>query len=89
MKRCENLTEEDILTDLLLAEKALVKIYATALTEMSENKLRTLMKKYVGEVSDDQNQIFCQMQKRGYYEVAPAPKQKIDSAKEKFASFCN
>ena len=89
MRKCDNLTEEDILTDLLLAEKTLVKMYATALTEMSESKLRTLMKKHVGEVSDDQNKIFCQMQKKGYYEVAPAPKQKIDSTKEKFASFCN
>ncbi len=81
----EQFSEESILTDLLIAEKGLVKLYATALTEASEAKIRTMLKKFVGEVADEQNKIFALMQKKGLYEVAPAQKQKIDTTVEKFS----
>lgn len=84
--KCVALTEEEILTDMLSAEKGLVKLYATALTEMTNAKLRAQMKKFLNEVSDGQNEFFSLMQQKGYYQVAPAQKQKIDSAIDKFST---
>lgn len=84
--KCVALTEEEILTDILSAEKGLVKLYATALTEMTNAKLRAQMKKFLSEVSDGQNEIFSLMQQKGYCQVAPAQKQKIDGAIDKFSN---
>ncbi len=85
MNKRNALTEEEILTDTLSGEKGLVKLYATALTEMTNEKLRAQMKKFLGETADEQNGIFSLMQRKGYYQVAPAQKQKIDSAIDKFS----
>ncbi len=84
MNNSNTLTEEEILTDMLTSEKDLVKLYATALTEMTNNRLRTQIKKFLGEVADGQYKIFSAMQEKGYYQVAPAQKQKIDSTLDKF-----
>jgi len=84
MNNSNALTEEEILTDMLTSEKDLVKLYATALTEMTNNRLRTQIKKFLGEVADEQYKIFSTMQEKGYYQVAPAQKQKIDSTLDKF-----
>lgn len=84
MNNSNALTEEEILTDMLNSEKDLVKLYATALTEMTNNRLRTQIKKLLGEVADEQYKIFNTMQEKGYYQVAPAQKQKIDSTLDKF-----
>ena len=45
MKKSEGLTCQESLTDMLTVEKNLVKIYATALTEMSSEANRSLIKK--------------------------------------------
>ena len=89
MKKNDKNCEESVLTDLLINEKGLVKLYATALTEMSENRLRTMVKKHLADVSDDQYRVFCSMQKKGLYEVKPAPKQKIDETVQKFSEKVN
>ena len=68
------------------AEKNLVKIYATALTEMSSEANRSLIKRNLTDAADGQNLIFCEMQRQGFYEVAPATKEKLLEAREQF---CN
>lgn len=84
MKKCETLTCQESLVDMLTAEKNLVKIYATALTEMSSEANRSLIKKNLTDTADGQNLIFCEMQRQGFYNVAPATKEKLLEAKEQF-----
>lgn len=86
MKKCEGLNCEQSLTDMLTVEKNLVKLYATALTEMTSEANRSLIKKNLTDTADGQNLLFCEMQKQGFYKVAPAPKEKLLEAREQF---CN
>ena len=88
MKKQEGLSCQEILTDMLTVEKGLVKAYATALTEMCSESNRTLIKKNLSDTADAQNLIFCEMQKQGFYQVAPAPKEKLLQAKEQFCQNC-
>lgn len=88
MKKSEGLTCQESLTDMLTVEKNLVKIYATALTEMSSEANRSLIKKNLTDAADGQNLIFCEMQRQGFYETAPATKEKLLEAKEQFCKSC-
>ena len=88
MKKCEGLNCQQALTDMLTAEKNLVKLYATALTEMSSEANRSLIKRNLSDVADGQNLIFCEMQKQGFYQVKPAPKEKLLEAREQFCKSC-
>ena len=84
MENCNCLSAQDSSVDMLTVEKTLVKQYATALTEMSSESLRQLIKENLNYVADDQNKLFLQMQKLGWYEVKPAEQQKIEEAKKQF-----
>ena len=78
------LNEKDSLQDMLNLEKAIVKIYAMALTEGSSKAFRTLIKNGFSSSSNDQFQVYQTMNKEGYYEPAPADKQVVDKEKDKF-----
>lgn len=82
MKNCNCLSAQDSSTDMLTVEKTLVKQYATALTEMSDESLRKLIKENLNYTADDQHKLFLQMQKLGWYEVCQAEQEKIDKAYE-------
>lgn len=84
MKSCKCLKDQDTFVDMLTVEKGLVKSYATALTEMSNPELRELIKESFNYASDDQNKVFEVMQRKGWYEVTKAKKQKIEQAKQQF-----
>ena len=84
MNSCDCLKCQDIFVDMLMVEKNMVKQYATALTEMSNEGLRELIKENLNYASDDQNKVFCKMQDMGWYETCPAEQEKIDQALNKF-----
>ncbi len=84
MKSCDCLNAQDTFTDMLMVEKNMVKQYATALTEMSNEELRALIKENLNYASDDQNEIFCKMQDMGWYQTCPAEKEKIEKALNQF-----
>ena len=88
MKKTAGLTCQESLTDMLTVEKNLVKIYATALTEMSSEANRSLIKKNLTDAADGQNLIFCEMQRQGFYETTPGTKEKLLEAKEQFCKSC-
>ena len=84
MNSCDCLKCQDIFVDMLMVEKNMVKQYATALTEMSDEGLRELIKENLNYASDDQNKVFCKMQDMGWYETCPVEQEKIDQALNKF-----
>ena len=57
-KREITLNEEDMLNDMLMHEKALVKLYATAITESVSNGARTIISNNLKESIDDQISVF-------------------------------
>lgn len=83
-KKDTSLNEKDSLTDLLLLEKSLIKLYAEALTEGSCKCYITAVKNNLGETACDQNSIFQQMEKLDYYQTVPADKTTIDEKKATF-----
>ena len=83
-KKENQLNEKDSLQDMLLLEKALAKIYVTALTESSGKSVRSALKNGLTSTLNTQSSVYKTMNKCGYYEPAPADKSVIDNKKETF-----
>ena len=83
------LNEKDSLQDMLNAEKSLVKIYSTAMTEGCSKGFRNLIKEHWGECAQDQMNVFLQMTEHGYYRVESAPEDTLEEQKEKFKPILN
>lgn len=77
-----NMTEKELLTDLLNQEKQLVKDYAGNITESSCMHLRQVLTSNLSECSQDQFQIFDQMRQRNMYPVKDAQDQEVQTAKQ-------
>lgn len=78
------LNEKDSLQDMLNAEKNLVKIYSTAMTEGCSKGFRTLIKSHWSASVEDQMQVFMQMTDHGYYKVESAPETVLSEHRNKF-----
>ena len=79
------LNEKDSLTDILMAEKELVKLYAQAITEGAGRSFRSTVKNNFEGAVADQFAVFTAMSKEGLYETKPAPKGSTDESKETFS----
>jgi spore coat protein CotF len=79
------LNEKDSLQDMLILEKTMAKIYATALTEGASEKYRSVIKKHFDGIIDDQTEVFNKMTEMGYYEVEEAPQEMKKQQKEQFS----
>ena len=76
--------EKDMLQDLLVLEKDIVKAYGSYLVEASCPKLRDVVSQNLEDTANDQFGVFNQMLSRGYYPVKDAPEQEESQAKDKF-----
>lgn len=74
-----------IISDVLSSQKGLIKMYSTALCEVSCENLRTVVTKGMTECATDQFDAFLYMNERNQYPTEPAPSQKVMQAKQKFA----
>jgi spore coat protein CotF len=83
------LNEKDSLQDMLNAEKNLVKVYSTAMTEGCSKGFRELIKEHWGECTEDQMNVFLQMTEHGYYQVESAPEEILLEHKQKFSKVVN
>ena len=80
------LNEKDCLQDMLNVEKAMVKLYSTALTEGCSKGFRTIVKENFGATAEDQFEVFSMMTENGYYQVQSAQKEQLTEQKTKFKS---
>lgn len=78
------LNEKDSLTDMLLLEKELVKIYASALTEGATRGFRNAVKSNLDGAAGDQYAVFSAMQKQGLYDPTPADRAVAVEKKQNF-----
>ena len=73
-------------TDLLSSEKYLSGIYHTSLLEAATPEVRQCLAALMGDVANGAQQLFEEMNSRGWYPVTPAPDMKLESEKQKFAA---
>lgn len=78
------LNEKDSLQDMLILEKTMAKIYATALTEGASENYKKLIKNHFNGVIEDQTEVFNKMTELGYYEIEVAPESLLSESKTKF-----
>jgi spore coat protein CotF len=79
-----NMTEQDLLTDLLNQEKHLMSLYAAGIQEASCKNLRKLLISQFNQVSQDQFEVFDQMREKGYYQTRDAPSQQVQQLKNAY-----
>lgn len=80
-----NINEKDSLTDILMQEKEMIKVYGTFLPEGSTSQLRNIMKKNMDVVAQQQYEVFNAMQDKGYYKVKDAEDKQINEIKNMFS----
>lgn len=84
MHQQPNLTEQELLNDLLNQEKQLMSSYATFIQEASCQNLRKILTNQFNQTSQDQFQVFDQMRQKGYYQPKDANDQEVQQAKQNF-----
>ncbi|MBC8529989.1 spore coat protein [Christensenellaceae bacterium NSJ-44] len=83
------LTEQDMLTDLLSQEKQIVGLYSVAITEASTPEFRQVLGNNFTNTTQDQYQTFDYMQQKGFYKIKQAQAQDIDQAKQTYCKMEN
>lgn len=79
-----NMSEQDLMNDLLNQEKQLMSSYSTYISEASCENLRKVLINQFNQTSQDQYQVFDQMRQKGYYQGKDAQPQEVQQAKDKF-----
>ncbi len=80
------MAEKEILSDFLLSQKLISASYNTFAGECTNPQLRSTFLNILNEEHDIQANIFSDLQSNGWYKTEPADQQKIQQAKQKFAS---
>jgi spore coat protein CotF len=79
------LNEKDTLSDLLMQEKEIIKVYGTFLPEGSTSEIRTVLKNNMETVANQQFQVFEAMKTKGYYNVKMADQNEITQARNTYS----
>lgn len=81
-----NFGDREIMDDALDSEKAMTGLYNTCAGECAGSALRSELMTLLCEEHQMQAEVFDEMSRRGWYCTEPAPKAKVDKAKERFAN---
>ena len=85
MEQCV-FTEKEQMSDLLQSEKHLTGCYNSYLLESATPEVKRCLSSLLGDTHTMQEQLFEEMNSRGYYPVTRAEEQKISAAKQKFGA---
>lgn len=78
--------DKEILTDALQSEKFLTSGYNTSSIESATPAIRSEFVNILTDEHQIQNEIFTEMQNRGWYPVEAAEQVKINQAKQKYSA---
>jgi spore coat protein F len=78
-----NLSERELMMDMLNSQKQLMSLYSLDISESACPKLRNTLGSLFTDISNDQYKLWDLMNRKGYYPVDQAEKQKLDQAKQK------
>ncbi|MCL2056431.1 MAG: spore coat protein [Oscillospiraceae bacterium] len=76
--------EKEMLTDLLASQKFVTGGYNTFANECATPAIKTDFVNILTEEHRLQNEIFCEMHKRGWYQTEAADQNKVNMAKQKY-----
>lgn len=79
-----NMSEQDLLNDLLNQEKQLMSNYSTFISEASCENLRKVLTNQFNQTCQDQYQVFDQMRQKGYYQTKDAQAQEVQQVKDTY-----
>ena len=82
----QNFSDREILTDILSSQKHTTSGYNTSANESATPSVKTDFMNILTEEHQIQNDVFKEMQKRGWYPVEAADQNKIQQAKQKYQS---
>ena len=77
------MNDVELLNDMLLTEKNMVKNYSAFITETSCPNMRQVLSKNMMETADDQLGVFEMLKQKGFYEIKDAPDHEVTAAKQK------
>ena len=83
MNNQANLTEQELLNDLLNEEKHLMSLYSIAISETACPELCSLLNSQYQQISNDRYCVFDAMSKKGFYPIKQAQQAEVDQAKQK------
>jgi Spore coat protein len=79
------ISEKEILQDGMISQKHIAESYNTFAGECVNEQLRSTFLNILDDEHKIQADMFCSMQKNGWYPVENAPQQKIDQARQKYS----
>ena len=77
----QDMTEKDLLNDLLNQEKQMMASCALSIQEASCPNLRKLLTNQFNQICQDQYRVFDQMRQKGYYVPKDADDKDVQKAK--------
>ena len=77
-------SDKEIMQDALASQKFITGNYNTFTSECVTPQVRGVFMSILKEEHEIQNEVFTEMQKRGWYQVQPADHQKLQQTKTKF-----
>ena len=80
----QNFQDQEILGDMLSAQKQASGSYNTFSAECSNQNLKNDMLNILRDEQSIQSAVFSEMSKRGWYQPAPAQQKQIDETRSKF-----
>ena len=86
MKMQPGFGDKDMLTDVLSSQKFVTDGYNTSANESATPAIRSDFVNILTEEHQIQNEVFTEMQNRGWYPVEAADQNKINQARQKYQS---
>ena len=79
------MNDVELLNDMLITEKNMIKNYSTFITETSCPEMRQVLTNNMTETARDQYNVFDTMRQKGYYQLKDAPSAEVIEAKQKLS----
>ena len=76
--------DKEMMEDVLTTQKHLTDTYNTFANECASPAIKNEMMAILEDEHKMQHDVFCDMQKKGWYQTEPAQAQKITQTKQKF-----
>lgn len=89
MHTSPNLSEKDLMNDLLATEKQTISAYSTGITESSCINLRNVLVNNFKTAEDTQYKVFDAMRQKGWYPTKDAPNQDVQEIKNQSNQLMN
>lgn len=78
--------DKDMMTDILSSQKFVTDGYNSYANECATPAVKTDFMNILKEEHQIQHDVFCEMQKRGWYSTESADQNKINQAKQKYSA---